>query len=69
MSARYRSPLAQWPLCLWASSLSLTHPNTGELMRFEAEQPPWLKEVTQGELAAWQQQQRSSKQPMQVGIR
>ncbi|KAK9790323.1 hypothetical protein WJX73_005908 [Symbiochloris irregularis] len=50
-----RSPLTQWPLCLWASSLSLTHPHTGELMRFEAKQPSWFGDVTQGELAAWQE--------------
>ena len=40
-------------LCLWAVSLSLTHPRTGVLMNFEVEEPPLFDAVRERELQSW----------------
>lgn len=40
-------------LCLWAVSLSLTHPRTGILMQFDVEEPPLFEAVRERELQAW----------------
>ena len=40
-------------LCLWAVSLSLTHPLTGVLMQFDVEEPPLFEAVRERELQAW----------------
>ena len=40
-------------LCLWAVSLSLTHPRTGVLMNFDVEEPPLFDAVRERELQSW----------------
>lgn len=50
-----RAPLSQWPLCMWVSALSLTHPCTGKLLTFEAPEPPLFEEVRRAVLHAWQE--------------
>ena len=40
-------------LCLWAVSISLTHPSTGELMTFSIDEPPLFNAVRGREFEAW----------------
>jgi hypothetical protein len=40
-------------LCLWAVSISLTHPRSGQLVQLSIPEPPLFEAVRAREFAAW----------------